>query len=91
MPQLTKKQRHVLASLSTHPRAAGGGQGPTARDLADTMESPRFGTERFTYDQVYASLRRLARRGFVTRVDGARAAHWIVTPEGGSALADRDA
>lgn len=72
---ITEKQGAVLDALSAHPAA----DGPTVRNLADTMETARFGSPRFSYDEVYSQLLALERRGLASRRRGPRAWHWRAT------------
>lgn len=80
--KLTTKQRNVLTGLKD--RAPGR---PTARVLADALETPRFRSAGYSYDEVYSLLRALEKKGAVQRVPGGKAVKWQLTEAGRVELA----
>lgn len=77
--KLTPKQVTVLGALIDM-----ASEKPTARALADRMETPRYRTAKYTYDEVYAHLRALDAKGAVNRYKGL-AVHWEPTDAGKAA------
>lgn len=75
MTALTANQLEVLATVEQYVDA------PTARRVADRLETPGAYTRHWGYDRTYAVLKRMEKRGFVAR-DKRRPAHWSVTSAG---------
>jgi Fe2+ or Zn2+ uptake regulation protein len=73
---ITTKQRFVLQGLKEIDGS------PSARKLADALETPRFRSARFTYDETYSQLRRLEAKNFVRRVNVGRVLKWQTTEAG---------
>lgn len=76
---LNADQRSLLTKLGEYSEA------PTARRLADDLESPENYSRLYGYDAVLGKLKRLEKREFVSR-DGRRPAHWSLTDAGRSEL-----
>lgn len=79
---MTTKQKHVLEGFRSDTAAI-----PTARQLADRLETSKFRSGAYSYDEVYSQLRALEKKGLVARKEGQRALHWQITPAGVEALA----
>lgn len=66
---MTDKQQQVMAALGKWEDP------PSTRELADSMETPAFRSERFGYQEVRSHLRALERQGRVRRREG-RPVRW---------------
>lgn len=82
--KLTKKQRRVLEVL-----IAFNGH-PSARRLADYMETAAVHSATYSYDEIYGQLRQLEKKGAVSRIRGGRVNKWQATDAGQDALRSTD-
>lgn len=73
--KVTDKQRALLEVLGAYTNP------PSSRQLADRSDRPRAYSRTHSRDEVHASLRRLEKRGLVTRT-GERPVRWVLTDDG---------
>lgn len=81
--KLTPKQLTILEALDAYETP------PSARRLADRLETPAYRAQRWRYSQVYDGLRRLQTKGAVERAEGDGWVRWRVTPKGRAAMSEQ--
>jgi len=79
MERLTAKQRDLLGLLKARKNP------PSARQVADALQTPGYRRPLWSYDAVISSLRRIERRGLCAGVDTGPV-RWTITKRGIEAL-----